>query len=221
MTGRTIALGDIHGCAAALETLLKAIAPQAEDTIITLGDYIDRGPDSRGVIDQLLKLADQCKHVPLIGNHEVMMMMARENSEEFEFWRECGGKETLESYGGDWDLIPDSHFQFIDDCGLAYETDTHIFAHANYEAQKPMAEQDDFVLLWRHLSMEMPAPHSSGKTVVVGHTPQLNGEILDVGHLICIDTFCFGAGWLTAMDVESGITWQADRGGKLRSKAGV
>ena len=65
--------------------------------------------------------------------------------------------------------------------------------------------------------LELPAPHVSGKTVVVGHTPQVDGEVLHAGHLVCIDTWCFGEGWLTAIDVEDGTTWQACKEGNLRN----
>ena len=71
--GRTIAVGDIHGCSVALTAVLQAAAPQPEDTIITLGDHIDRGPDSRGVIERLLALAGRCRLIPLLGNHEMLL----------------------------------------------------------------------------------------------------------------------------------------------------
>ncbi len=71
--GRTVAVGDIHGCAAALAALLRAVAPGPDDTLVTLGDYIDGGPDAQGVIEQLLGLAGRCKLVPLLGNHEEMV----------------------------------------------------------------------------------------------------------------------------------------------------
>ena len=67
MNPRTIAIGDIHGCSAALDALLEAIRPRREDCIVTLGDYINRGPDSRGVIERLIKLKDRCRLVPLLG----------------------------------------------------------------------------------------------------------------------------------------------------------
>jgi serine/threonine protein phosphatase 1 len=76
MPGRTIAIGDIHGCAAALRAVIAAIKPTAEDTLVTLGDYVDRGPDSRGVIDEMLLLEKRCHVLPLLGNHEVMMLDA-------------------------------------------------------------------------------------------------------------------------------------------------
>jgi len=65
--------------------------------------------------------------------------------------------------------------------------------------------------------MVLPASHCSGKTAIVGHTPQRSGEVLDGGHVLCIDTYCFGSGWLTAFDVDSGQLWQADKHGKLRT----
>jgi len=76
MAGRTIAIGDIHGCPDALAAVLDAVAPVREDTVVTLGDYIDRGPDSRGVLVQLLALAGRCRLVPLLGNHEEALLDA-------------------------------------------------------------------------------------------------------------------------------------------------
>ena len=70
---RTIAIGDIHGCAVALNRLLQEISPEKSDTLIGIGDYVDRGSDSNGVIETLIGLMSQCQLVPLIGNHELMM----------------------------------------------------------------------------------------------------------------------------------------------------
>ncbi len=74
MASRIIAIGDIHGCSAALRSLTEIIAPQADDTLIPLGDCVDRGPDSCGVLEQLLILRDRCRLFPLLGNHEEMML---------------------------------------------------------------------------------------------------------------------------------------------------
>jgi predicted MPP superfamily phosphohydrolase len=217
LAGRTIAIGDIHGCARALETVLRAVSPTEDDLIVTLGDYVDRGPDSRGVIDQLLRLRRQCRLEPLLGNHEVMMLAALDDPRAEEFWLQYGGKETLESYGS-LDEIPDEHVEFIRS-GLRYfETATHMFLHASYDADLPLARQSDEVILWRHLIRIIPGPHRSGKTAIVGHTPQEDGSIFDIGHLLCIDTFCFGTGFLTALDVDSGKCWQADREGVPRAE---
>jgi serine/threonine protein phosphatase 1 len=97
-----------------------------------------------------------------------------------------------------------------------YETDSHLFVHANYDASLSLDQQPDDLLLWEHVVHTLPPRHRSGKTAVVGHTPQGSGEILDLGHLICIDTYCVGGGWLTALDVEAGQVWQANRAGELR-----
>src|SRR5437764_909235 len=97
MPGRTIAIGDIHGCSAALAALLDDIGPRPEDTLVPLGDYIDRGPDSRGVMDRLTALARCCRLVPLLGNHEEMLVAALTDREALKLWLACGGVETLAS----------------------------------------------------------------------------------------------------------------------------
>ncbi len=213
---RTIAIGDIHGCSAALRALLAAIQPAADDTLVPLGDYVDRGPDSRGVIDLILDLERQCHVVPILGNHELMLLDALANPRMIAPWLECGGDATVKSYGGRLTGIFPEHLEFIRRCRRYYETDTHFFVHANYAADVPLDEQPDYLLFWEHLFFHTPAPHENGKIAVVGHTSQKTAEIFDIGHVICLDTFCHGGGWLTALDVESGRIWQADRSGRMR-----
>jgi len=81
-----------------------------------------------------------------------------------------------------------------------------------------MAEQSVGMLRSQSLRDMTPGPHESGKTVIVGHTSQKSGEVLDLGHLKCIDTFCHGGGWLTALEVGTEGVWQADRAGELRRR---
>lgn len=217
-TGRVIAIGDIHGCSAALQALVEAIQPTPDDTLVPLGDYIDRGPDSRGVIEMLMKLADECILVPILGNHEEMLFAAREGASELEFWQRFGGDAALASYGVKRPQdIPDRHLRFLHSCKDYYETTDHIFTHAYYVPHVPMHAQPKGVLRWTSLPY-VPEPHVSGKTVILGHTPQLDGEVLDWKFLKVIDTFCHGDGWLTALEVQSGQTWQADRDGRLRRR---
>ena len=213
---RTIAIGDIHGCSQALAALIKALAPTSTDTLVLLGDYVDRGPDSCGVLDQLLDLQQHCRLVPLLGNHEVMMMSVFSGEMPAVFWERYGGYETLLSYHGDLSLVDESHWEFLHQCRRHFETDTHLFMHANYVADRELADQPDEILFWTHVSSVVPPPHRSGKIAIVGHTPQFGGDILDVGHLKCIDTCCFAGGWLTALDVLSGQIWQANQAGCLR-----
>ena len=88
--------------------------------------------------------------------------------------------------------------------------------HANYDPDLPLAEMPPYTLRWSPLDEPAYRPHRSGKTVLVGHTEQHSGEVLDLGCVVCIDTYCHAYGWLTAMDVDSGRVWQASRWGMLR-----
>lgn len=214
---RTLAIADIHGCSLALAALIKLIDPQADDTIITLGDYVDRGIDSKGVLDQLIELRDRCNLVPILGNHDKMMLHARDGRSDFQFWLNCGGDAALDSYGssGKLDLIPRSHIRFLESCHSYFETETHIFLHANYKPDVPIVELDDHTLRWLSLRDYVPPKrHCSGKTAVVGHTPQ--SEILDLGYLICLDTGCCNGGWLTALEVNTKQCWQVNEKGQQR-----
>lgn len=218
---RILAIGDIHGCSTAFDTLIAAVKPQLNDKIITLGDYIDRGPNSRGIINRLLTLYEKGQLVALRGNHEQMMLAARSSSRKESEWRSRGGRETLASYSkldrsGKLKDIPARHWHFIENvCRDWYETDTHFFVHANASPHVPLAEQSDYMLFWKKLGN--PAPHFSGKTMVCGHTSQKSGLPVNLGHAICIDTRAYDRGWLTCLDVASGKVWQANQVGSLRT----
>jgi serine/threonine protein phosphatase 1 len=214
---RTIAIGDIHGCARALNRLLHEIQPTPADTIVGIGDYVDRGMESGDVIEILIHLVTKCRLVPLIGNHELMMYKGIHNGKsDFEFWYQHGGNATIASYGGRVENIPQHHLTFLSHCLRFHETDTHFFIHANYEPDLPLIEQHDEIIFWQHIQEFPPGLHLSGKIAVVGHTPQTEGEIRDLGHIKIIDTYCYGDQWLTALDVESGTIWQANNLGELR-----
>lgn len=218
MTKRTIAVGDVHGCSTALSTLIEIISPKRDDRIVMLGDYVDRGIDSKGVLDFLIDLSMRCSLIPILGNHDEMMLRARNSNAEFEVWKNMGGQAALDSYGGDsnrLDQIPESHFEFLKRCISYFETETHFFLHANYKPNLRLDQLDVHMLRWRSLRDEVPGPHCSGKIAVVGHTPQ--PDILDLGHLICLDTGCWKGGWLTALDVESRQVWQVSEQGDVRS----
>src|SRR5262249_12830903 len=124
MAGRTIAIGDIHGCADALTAVLTAVEPGPVDTVVMLGDYIDRGPNSRGVLDQVIALANRCRLVSLIGNHEEALLDSLRDKSNLRRWLDLGGADTLRSYG--WalggprraleDWIPLPHREFLTHC---------------------------------------------------------------------------------------------------------
>jgi serine/threonine protein phosphatase 1 len=219
-TRRLIAFGDIHGCSHALDALLTAICPASDDCCVVLGDFIDQGWDTRDVIGRLIELQDACNLVCLQGNHEEMLLAAMTNDHARNYWINCGGIKTLNSYryGATMDGIPRPHLDFIESCVDYYETAEFIFVHANFDPGTPMPKQPDHLLRWQLLDANDARCHESGKTVIVGHTEQTNGEVLDLGCIKCIDTACWRYGWLTALDVSTGQTWQASRFGQLRQR---
>jgi len=210
-SARTFAIGDIHGCAQALSKILKQIDPQPADTIVTLGDYVNRGPETRGVIEQLRALRDRCQLVTLLGNHDEVLLDILDGRVESLRLMRAGGQQTIDSYrpGGSFADIPSEHIAFLRACRLHFETETHLFAHGCYDPNRPLAETDGTTLLWQRLEPPYPAPHYSGKRAVVGHTAQRNYQVLDLGHVLCIDTGCCYGGALTAIDVATNELMQA------------
>lgn len=200
--------------------MLEAIVPTADDQLVFLGDYVDRGPDSRKVIDRLIRLKESLGVVTLLGNHEEMMLRALQGKSPLGFWAMHGGAETLGSYPGSGgpDDVPQEHIDFLEACVDCHACDEFFFVHGNYVENESLDHQPAEALRWEALSQRTPGRHRTGRTAIVGHTAQKNGEVLDLGHLRCIDTYCHGGGWLTAMDVLSGQYWQADRTGRIRGE---
>jgi len=213
---RRFAIGDIHGCSKALRSLIESIDPQPEDELVFLGDYVDRGPDSRNVVDQLIALRKQCRVVTLRGNHEIMLLGVALSGLDDSVWLVNGGNATVASYGGCLSKIPPDHLAFFQDLDPYYETSDSIFVHAGYHPQLALHEQEDATMYWNHLPHPLPAPHKSGKRVFVGHTPQARGDVLDGGHVVCVDTYCFGGGYLSAYELGRGDVIQTDLHGHVR-----
>ena len=140
---------------------------------------------------------------------------AREDRQWYTSWlsRGVGGLATLDSYGSFKD-IPLAHWQFLDNLVEYYETETEIFVHGAVDAELELFDQNQQVLLWERVDNQ--APHFSGKRVICGHTSQKNGLPLDNSHAVCIDTFCCGGGWLSALDVTTNRVWQANEAGDTR-----
>jgi serine/threonine protein phosphatase 1 len=217
---RHLAVGDIHGCFKALTTLAAFVPFRPDDSVITLGDYVDRGPDSCAVLDWLIAHARRGKLIALRGNHDLMMLRAREGKDALKQWLEVGGDATLASYSpfgdaGRFADVPDAHWQFLEEGTRPwFETQGHFFVHANAYPECPLDEQPDFMLYWE--AFNDPPPHQSGKVMVCGHTPQKSGRPLSIGHAVCIDTWACGRGWLTSLDVATGRYWQANQRGETR-----
>lgn len=219
---RTLAVGDIHGCSAALDALLAIVRPTPDDRLVFLGDYVDRGPDTRGVLDRLLALRQSHPNtIFLRGNHEIMMHAARIDRGMRTDWLSVGGDRALMSYSADrtpvgFNDVPEEHWEFVAN-GLRdwYETPSHIFVHANLDPELPLDEQPEVMLFWEFLAE--PIDHVSGKTVIVGHTTQRGGKPVHHGTTIAIDTGAFKPeGWLTCVDVDMDLYWQANQLGETR-----
>ena len=166
-----IAIGDIHGCANTLDVLLDRVAPAEDDHLIFVGDYIDRGPDSKGVLDTLIDLGSRTQLVGILGNHEEMMLDVLHHGVAHHSWLQYGGVETLDSYGfrGDLDFLPPAHQDFLDCLGDYYISGDYFFTHAAYNPDLPLDEQEIEMLRWHSLNAGIPAKHVSGRTAIVGH----------------------------------------------------
>lgn len=218
---RLLAVGDIHGCATALETLLATLDLRTGDTLVSLGDYINKGPETKKTLNILMQLFDQGFLIPLLGNHELKLLSALHNGNAQVGSDILVDPATLASYADETgnlslDCIPTAHQHFLQRCcrrGL--ETDRHIFVHATLDADKPLSDQPSQALFWDKLP-EDPKSHYSGKIMVCGHTPQRNGLPLNLGHAICLDTAACEGQWLSCMDVDRGQVWQTNQNGEMR-----
>ena len=135
---RTFAIGDIHGCDVALKTLLERIELHPDDTLVVLGDVIDRGPNSREVIDLLLAAAERCRMISIMGNHEELFLDALAHRRPIRDWLDLGGTETLMSYGGIIDDVPEAHRAYLAGMMDYWETETDIFVHAAVHPDQAM-----------------------------------------------------------------------------------
>jgi serine/threonine protein phosphatase 1 len=216
---RTLAIGDIHGCSASLKAVLEVAEVTPSDFLIFLGDYIDRGPDSKGVVARIIELSEQQNVVALRGNHEVMILSARDDALQSNLWRSYGGDEALRSYGAGYSdqwqcFVPPEHWSFFERTKPWFETETHIFVHATLAPELDLPDQPDYVVYWESCVIQLR--HKTGKTVVCGHTPQRSGFPTMGEYCVCIDTGVNSGGWLTCLDVDSGRFWQANERGARR-----
>lgn len=206
--GRIFAIGDIHGCLEKLRKLLALIdVDWAEDTVVFMGDYIDRGPASREVVDAVLELRGRHGRVIcLMGNHERMFLNWLDGREE-ELFLANGGRSTLRSYGlspRDPDReakVPPDHLAFFRSLLPFYETETHLFVHAGVRPGIPVEIQDPHDMIWIRHEFFL-ADHGLKKTVVFGHTPFTNGPFVGEKR-IGIDTGAVYGGALTCLELPA------------------
>lgn len=179
VTGRVFVIGDIHGCVDELDRMLDAISPESDDTVCFLGDYIDRGPSPRGVVDRLLRFQVECPtSVFLKGNHEDMLLAYIGQPGRYaDSFAENGGAPTLANYGishlrgrAAAEVLPPEHLQFFLALRTTFEVDPFFCVHAGVDPRRPLDLQDDEDMLWIREDFTKQ-PHSFERTIVFGHTP--------------------------------------------------
>lgn len=210
---RQIAISDIHGCLKSFRTLLEEkVRFTLADELYLIGDFIDRGKDSKGVIDYVLNLQNKGFTVfCLMGNHEDMLLGAKEFERKRTMWRQHGGIETLASYDCDLsDLYEHPHFKFYQNLKPYIETDEYIFVHAglNFRIENPLS--DEYSMLWiRNWHHRTERKKINYKIIIHGHTPikqskiQLNLNNMDNWNYLDIDAGCVFGHQLCAVDLTN------------------
>jgi serine/threonine protein phosphatase 1 len=219
---RVYVVGDIHGRLDLLDRMIKKIEWDLEENpvddalTVTLGDYVDRGPESRGVLDRLACNPFPTTYIALKGNHEVLLEAFLRDPMVASQWRRFGGVETLHSYGVSISAImigkgfdeasdkfrksiPEKHFQFLRSLKLSLPIGQYFLCHAGVRPGIPLEHQRTEDLLWIREEF-MNSNISFGKIVVHGHTPVASPEVLPTR--INIDTGAFATGRLTCLVLE-------------------
>ena len=214
---RKIAISDIHGCLSTFKALLDKLAFSTSDKLFLIGDFIDRGPDAKGVIDYVIELREQGYNlVCLKGNHEVMMEQARKDSFAFNGWLDSGGLQTINSFQtNSLDAIAEKYWDFM--FGLEYIVleEPFIFVHAGLNFNAPNPLQDLDAMMWiRNWYDHIDRNWLGDRIIVHGHTPktkssiEMNFRLKDQLQYLDIDGGCFhivhpGMGNLCAFDITN------------------
>jgi serine/threonine protein phosphatase 1 len=191
MPSFTFAIPDIHGHNAILRKALNEIENRhSGGTIVFLGDYIDRGPNSKGVLDTLISgpISPDWSWITLAGNHERMPIYGMRSKKEAINWMLCGGYETLESYGEGNSKIPSHHLHFLKSLPEVYQDEHRIYVHAGFDHSTSTSEQSEETLLWSTYPDEFDEPFNA-RHIVHGHL-QYNEPLL-LTNRTCLDTGAF------------------------------
>lgn len=213
------AIGDVHGCVEQLRIALDWCADDAlqngtKGRVHLLGDYVDRGPSSKEVVE-LLIAGPQASHMswhPLKGNHDDMFSSVwfDPSHKLATAWWEHGGQQTLQSYG--WnplynsipdtldEFVPKEHAEFLRSLPMTAETDTHIYVHAGLKPGVDLEKQLLHDMMWIRGEFNHSS-HDFGKVVVYGHTPDGKNPC-DHGNRIAMDSGCFASGVLSILAVD-------------------
>ncbi|MFB9952240.1 metallophosphoesterase family protein [Rhizobium puerariae] len=186
--GFTFAIGDIHGCLRELEVMLARVEDLAPaGHVVFVGDYIDRGPDSKGVIDLVMAGPKRqgWRWTALKGNHEDMMVGAHHGGFDADVWKENGGQRALQSFGGH---VPDQVLRWCAELPLIHVDEHRIFVHAGVDETMPLYGQRERDLIWKRFPADYTADFW-GHHLCHGHTP-VPGNPRTVGNRTNIDSGC-------------------------------
>jgi serine/threonine protein phosphatase 1 len=195
---KTFVIPDIHGRLDLLDEGLAEIAATSKGengTIVTIGDYVDKGPSSKGVIDRLQAGAGGFNLVALKGNHDAMMVDALRDRSKMADWLAKGGDAALASYGGDPGDVPPSHIDWLDRLRLIHVDAHRLYVHAGVDPEIPLDRQPERTLLWKRY----PKGYAGGFDtlhVVHGHDNNPDGPLLYEGRTN-LDTLAWRTGRLT------------------------
>ncbi|HTO70510.1 MAG TPA: metallophosphoesterase family protein [Myxococcota bacterium] len=218
------AIGDIHGMRDELARLLSRMPLQKGDRLLFIGDYVDRGPNPKGVVDDLIELAKRYECLFLMGNHEAMFLsfLGWKGSSYFgsEAFLHNGGETTLASYGyfqGDEDFaLPPEHERFFQNLQLSHLEGEYAFVHAGLskaslglsDVKYALSRETARDLLWQRETADLP--HSLGVTVIYGHTPLPDFSVRwNLPYSIGIDTGAVYGGPLTSIRLPDETIFQS------------
>jgi serine/threonine protein phosphatase 1 len=199
----TYAVGDVHGSLDKLKVLIEACRQHADGRalqFVFLGDYIDRGPDSAGVVRFMMRLQDELgdRLIALRGNHEAFVLGLLDGVVPLGLWLRNGGAETLASYGvQEVAELPQAHLDWMRSLRLSYDDGRRFFVHAGVDPQKPLDGQDEQALLWIREPF-LSDPRDYGRLIVHGHTPLATATPDLRANRLNLDTAAVFGGVLTA-----------------------
>jgi serine/threonine protein phosphatase 1 len=207
----TYAVGDIHGCLDKLKSLIAACRQHADGRdmrLVFLGDYIDRGPESAGVVRFVLTLQTEApdRVIALKGNHEAWALGVADGSARVSVWLRNGGAATLHSYGvTDVGDLPPAHLNWMRSLRLTYDDGRRLFVHAGVDPRKPLDAQREEDLLWIREPF-LDDERDYGRLIVHGHTP-LEDAVPDLRrNRLNLDTAAVFGGRLTAAVFTDEVT---------------
>jgi len=200
----TFAVGDVHGCLDKLERVLRACAAHAGGRparYVFLGDYIDRGPASRDVVELLIRrqAAEPERVICLKGNHEDLAIAAHDDEADLPAWLINGAAATMRSYRKSGGRICEPHLSWLRALPLCHDDGRRFFVHAGVDLTVPLDRQSPEAMLWiREPFFELSEEIDCGRFIVHGHTPRRDGVPELRRHRVNVDTGAVIGGPLTA-----------------------